>query len=154
MWNPGNTRVWIAKHSRGFRRKRSTRCDCPLRNDWLMQYISVDKTSGEKSEMEFFRSRAKENSDPEAILENCFGTCALIKSRTGRAHVLLPNTAYAISCSLIPRSQPSSSSSPPSAAKNTARRLSSSCSRTSALVGFLCTRPPCSPPTYSPRKAP
>lgn len=39
----------------------------------------MDKTTGEKTEMEFFRSRAKENSDPEAILENCFGKSGVVE---------------------------------------------------------------------------
>ena len=37
-----------------------------------MKYVQVNKTNGYKFELDFFGSFAKENADPESILENCF----------------------------------------------------------------------------------
>lgn len=37
-----------------------------------IQYVQVNKSTGEKVELDFFNSFARENSDPESILENCF----------------------------------------------------------------------------------
>lgn len=51
MWNPCNPVDRFAKHASGFRGKGSTRCDCPVSTYSPMQYISVDKTTGEKAEM-------------------------------------------------------------------------------------------------------
>lgn len=38
----------------------------------LMQYVQVNKDSGEKAELDFYQPFAKENCDPETILDNCF----------------------------------------------------------------------------------
>lgn len=36
------------------------------------QYVQVNRNTGEKTELDFYNSFAKENADPESILENCF----------------------------------------------------------------------------------
>lgn len=62
----------ITQHQNRLRRQGKTRHHRPIRKFKITQYVQVNKTTGEKIEMDFYNSFARENSDPESILENCF----------------------------------------------------------------------------------
>lgn len=62
----------LPQHKDRLRRQRTARRGGALRKLKPTQYVQVNKTTGEKVEMDFYNSFARENSDPESILENCF----------------------------------------------------------------------------------
>lgn len=62
----------LPQHQNWLRRQVTPRRRRPLRKLNHTQYVQVNKTTGEKVELDFYNSFAKENSDPESILENCF----------------------------------------------------------------------------------